>query len=193
MEVGADALLVAPALQGQDIIAIARNNGITCPLVAHNTFQTNASRVTTFGISMSLWVMLQRMSGADAIVLPSAYGSFGFDPAETKSLVEACSSLTGSAKQSLAMHSGSVTVHNVNRLIALQSEVRTSLTSGTGIFDHPSGPAAGASALRGMIDPRWDEKSDLSKDFSGSVEAAEQSSVRWIYGDPVSSQSDEDT
>lgn len=154
VEAGADAILTAPAIQAQDVVQSLRRQGLECPIVVHNACQTNASRIPTFGVALDVWVLMQRLIGADAIVLPSAYGSFGFRPEETRLSADACSRELPEIRQSLAMHSGSASSRNAQDLLAL-SDAATAVTSGSGIFDHPSGPRAGAAVLRSIVEPGW--------------------------------------
>ncbi|WP_328582657.1 RuBisCO large subunit C-terminal-like domain-containing protein [Streptomyces sp. NBC_00370] len=181
VEAGADALLVAPSLQGQDCITTMRHDGIDLPVVAHNAYQTNASRLVSFGLALPLWVSLQRLAGADGVVLPSGYGSFGFSAEETRSMVESCHQDLDGKKPSLAMHSGSVSVQNADKLMALHDTALVALTSGTGIFDHPGGAEAGAQALRAVIDPEWRRDHGRPEILEESIRLARETGQEWAY------------
>jgi ribulose-bisphosphate carboxylase large chain len=182
VSLGVDAILVAPALQGIDVIEQLRASGITCPIVIHGLFQTNASRSPRFGVSLAVWALLQRMAGADAMVVPSSFGSFGFPPNEIESVVASASSRSPlQAPASLVMHSGSISIVNASDVLSLQDGFGCALTSGSAIFNHPSGPCAGAAALRKHIDPDWDPPHISDADLSEWTTQAEHAATSWNW------------
>ncbi|MEU4767675.1 RuBisCO large subunit C-terminal-like domain-containing protein [Actinosynnema sp. NPDC023794] len=149
---GADMLLVAPALQGQDVVSFLRTRVPETPIVVHGTYQTVASRLKSYGLSLALWLKIQRHAGASAAVLPSAFGSFGYSPTETSSFLAACADPIGRFNQCLPLHSGSVSPATVSNLHKLSPYLPAGYTAGSAIFDHPEGPRTGARAMRTAVD-----------------------------------------
>ncbi|WP_197289611.1 RuBisCO large subunit C-terminal-like domain-containing protein [Saccharothrix sp. NRRL B-16348] len=152
MECGADMLLVAPALQGQDVVSFLRTRVPETPIIVHGTYQTVASRLESYGLSLALWLKIQRYAGASAAVLPSTFGSFGYSPTETSSFLEACANPIERFNQCLPLHSGSVSPATIPYLHKLSPGLPAGYTAGSAIFDHPEGPRTGARAMRTAVD-----------------------------------------
>jgi ribulose-bisphosphate carboxylase large chain len=148
-ELGVRAFLVAPALMGIDVCRTAADFG-TGYVFAHDAFATTATRIDTFGMDFGLWCELQRRSGADAIIIPSALGSFGIAPADTAGVVRRCCDGNIGVAPTMVGHSGSMNARNFSAIRVLSGNNDFLFTSGTGIFDHPRGPRAGAAALRAL-------------------------------------------
>ncbi|WP_162260238.1 RuBisCO large subunit C-terminal-like domain-containing protein [Terrabacter sp. Root181] len=143
---GADALLLAPALQGLDVCADV-SASIGLPVVAHNVGVTSMTRVDGFGIDLSVWMYLQRLAGADAVLAPSPFGSFGISPQSARDAIRATNDEVPGVSATLFSHSGGVGPENVRRLKSLAPEIAVAFTAGSAIFDHPFGPRSGAEAL----------------------------------------------
>ena len=158
---GAEAVMVAPSLMGFDVIDTIRDE--TEQLIfAHSAFTLSFTRVPGFGLTLPLWVRLQRLYGADAVLLPSHGGSFGVSETETIDAVKSCISHDADVNRSAPAHSGSMNALNFDLVRNLSGGNDFIFTSGSGRFDHPDGVAAGARALRSTVsgdgdacDPSW--------------------------------------
>jgi ribulose 1,5-bisphosphate carboxylase large subunit-like protein len=147
---GVDAFIVAPAIQGADICSDLRE--VTGRyLVAHNTTVTTSTRVEGFGIALSVWMQLQRLAGADALLAPSPYGTFGINPTESQDCLASVNAPLDGKRPALLCHSGGVSPANVRQLKALAPNERVAFTAGSAIFDHPHGARAGAAALKNAV------------------------------------------
>jgi ribulose-bisphosphate carboxylase large chain len=153
---GVEAVMVAPSLMGYDVIAWLRDE-TDLILFAHTSFTLSYTRVQTFGVALDVWVRIQRLLGADVILLPSWGGSFGVAPAETEDCVDACLGDDIEARPAFPAHSGSMNAATVDGLARRTRSRDFILTSGSGLFDHPAGPEAGARALLAVLtDPAYE-------------------------------------
>jgi ribulose-bisphosphate carboxylase large chain len=150
---GAEAVMVAPSLMGFDVVDDVRHHADVI-VFAHSTFTLSFARVRNFGISLPLWVRLQRLLGADCILLPSHGGSFGVAALDTRQCVRECLDTHGfdGIQPTMPAHSGSMNAHTFELMEHLSDGDDFMFTSGSGLFDHPDGPEAGARELRQVIE-----------------------------------------
>ncbi len=87
-ELGADAVLVAPFIQGLGVVStLARQARI--PILAHNTFSDLMMRNTTWGIDDSVVYTWLRQLGADWFVTPGPFAAESMDHQVPPNLLEA--------------------------------------------------------------------------------------------------------
>lgn len=118
------------------------------PLVTHFPFIAAFSRVPAHGVHSRVITRLQRLAGADIIIMPG-FGERMMTPErEVLENVQACFEPMGSIRPSLPVPGGSdsaATLEGVHRRVG---SVDFGFVPGRGVFGHPMGPRAGALSLR---------------------------------------------
>lgn len=146
-----DGVMVCPGIQGFGIISYIRNlfDGI---IVSHNSGLTALSRVENFGISFPLITKIQRLAGADIVIIPSPEGTFIMDKLDLLSSVRMLTENFEGVFKTLPALSGGKWAGNLNKIFKYIDSKSFAIVSGTGIFCHPYGPRAGAKSIREAID-----------------------------------------
>lgn len=118
------------------------------PLVTHFPFIAAFSRLATYGVHSRVITRLQRLAGADVIIMPG-FGPRMFTPEqEVLECVRACLEPMGSIKPSLPVPGGSDSAATLEGVYRRLGTVDFGFVPGRGVFGHPMGPAAGAASLR---------------------------------------------
>ena len=146
-KMGADALVVSPGLQGLGIVGdISRMTGL--PILAHNSWTDVLTRHPKFGVSEQAFITIQRLAGADMIMLP---GNFATDWAEEdveRECISSCRSNLGKIRPSLPVIAGGKTPDRLKGYIERIGSPDFLLIAATAVDTHPEGIEAGARAFR---------------------------------------------
>jgi len=140
---GANALLLNVLTYGFSVLdALAADPEIKVPIFAHPAFAGVLCAAPDHGMAYSVVLgTLMAHCGADAVLYPAHYGSLPFDPAEEARIRDNLRSRNVFPVPSAGIHPGIVP----QALADYGQEVI--LNAGTGIMDHPDGPAAGVQAF----------------------------------------------
>ncbi|MHB8544470.1 MAG: RuBisCO large subunit C-terminal-like domain-containing protein [Leptospirales bacterium] len=145
---GANALLLNVLSYGFPILeALASDPLVGVPLFVHPAFSGAWSGSEDWGLSHS--VVLGRLAsaaGADAVLIPTHYGSLPFSAQEEKNIREILLSRDVFPVPSAGIHPGLLP-----RVMTDYGE-DVILNAGTGIMDHPQGIAAGVRAFHEALD-----------------------------------------
>jgi ribulose-bisphosphate carboxylase large chain len=144
---GANAVMVNAMPVGVSGVRALRRHA-RVPLVTHFPFIAPMSRVAGYGVHTRVFTKLQRLAGADVVIMPG-FGPRMFTPeAEVLANVQACLEPMGPIAPCLPVPGGSdsaATIEGVHRRLGT---VDFGFVPGRGVFGHPLGPAAGAMSLR---------------------------------------------
>ncbi len=144
---GANAVMVNAMPVGLSGIRALRRHA-RVPIVTHFPFIAAFSRVATHGVHSRVITRLQRLAGADVIIMPGFGGRMMTPETEVLENVRACLEPMGSLRPSLPVPGGSDwagTLATVHRLVG---STDFGFVPGRGVFGHPMGPAAGAASIR---------------------------------------------
>jgi 2,3-diketo-5-methylthiopentyl-1-phosphate enolase len=153
IEAGASGLLVNLVAVGTSALAmLADDPAIAVPIMGHLAVGGALTASPWTGISSHLvFGKLPRLAGADILVYPSPYGTLAFGRSAHLRVARSLTEPLHGLRRSLPMPGAGLHAGIVPRLI---EDLGTdfALAAGGAIHGHPSGPAAGARALRQAID-----------------------------------------
>lgn len=140
---GANALLLNVLTYGFSVLeALASDREIGVPIFAHPAFAGAMCASADTGLAYSVVLgTLMAHAGADAVLYPAHYGSLPFDPQEEAKIRDHLRSRNVFPVPSAGIHAGIVPQ------VLEDYGTDVILNAGTGIMDHPEGPAAGVSAF----------------------------------------------
>lgn len=146
-ENGADGFMVGPAINGFEIIKDLKEQ-FGMPIIAHNNYFYSV-HTKNHGISFRVFTLIQRLCGADILIMPGKHGTFDIMSKEDHlenihTLLDEISWI----KKSFPAFAGG---QSPKTIPLLKRDVGTNefvVVSGTALYDHPDGPTAGAEALR---------------------------------------------
>lgn len=143
IEEGANALLLNVLTYGFGVLeALARDPAINVPIFAHPALAGALCASSETGLAYSVVLgTLMAHGGADAVLYPAHYGSLPFDPAQEAAIRDILRGRNVFPVPSAGIHPGIVP-----QAIADYGQ-EVILNAGTGIMDHPQGPAAGVKAF----------------------------------------------
>ncbi|MFK7931258.1 MAG: RuBisCO large subunit C-terminal-like domain-containing protein [Myxococcota bacterium] len=140
-DAGAEALLINGLTYGWHTVEQVRD-AVDLPILLHPSLAGALCGAPDHGLSYrAVLGTLAAHSGVDAVLYPAHYGSLPFDPAEEAAIRDALRARNVAPVPSAGIHPGVVP----RALADYGSDVV--LNAGTGIMDHPSGPAAGVRAF----------------------------------------------
>ncbi|MGI0500073.1 RuBisCO large subunit C-terminal-like domain-containing protein [Limnospira platensis CENA597] len=147
VKAGANALLLNVLTYGFSVLeAIASDPEINVPIFVHPAFAGSLCASPDHGLAYSVVLgTLMAHAGADAVLYPAHYGSLPFDPTEEAKIRDTLRSRNIFPVPSAGIHAGiipQVLADYGNDVI---------LNAGTGIMDHPDGPAAGVQTFKEVI------------------------------------------
>ena len=117
------------------------------PIVTHFPFIAAFSRIPAHGVHSRVITRLQRLAGADVIIMPG-FGDRMMTPAnEVLENVQACLEPMGSIRPSLPVPGGSDSAATLEGVYRQLGTVDFGFVPGRGVFGHPMGPRAGAMSL----------------------------------------------
>jgi ribulose 1,5-bisphosphate carboxylase large subunit-like protein len=144
---GVDAVLVAPTIQGFEIareISLRTNLAVLC----HCSWQDALTRDPRFGVSDALFIKMQRMCGADMIMLPGMFATDAMDERDTQAIMNVCTGPFGKIKPSLPIIAGGKTPQGLANYAASIGSTDFMIIVATAVDTHPNGLEAGARAFR---------------------------------------------
>jgi ribulose-bisphosphate carboxylase large chain len=144
---GAGALLVNTLPVGLSGLRMLREHA-RVPLFAHFPMVAALTRVPGYGVHSRVLTKLQRLCGADAIIMPGFGERMMVPEDETLANVRACLEPMGSLKPSLPVPGGSDSAETLPRVYATIGTRDFGFVCGRGIFGHPDGPRGGAASVR---------------------------------------------
>jgi 2,3-diketo-5-methylthiopentyl-1-phosphate enolase len=152
VELGANALMVNYMQVGLDTVRmLCEDARVTVPVLGHNTGSTSMLAATHTGISMPLINgKLPRLCGVDMGIVLSGEGSFPVLRERCLLLVREMLSPFYGIRPVLPVIASGITPGRAGKLIRQYGSDMV-LGSGSCIFGHPQGPAAGARAFRQVI------------------------------------------
>jgi len=146
-EVGANAVLVSTLLQGFEIAGeIAQRTGLA--VLCHNSWHDALCRHPRFGVSHALHFKMQRISGADMIMLPGDFATDYIDQGEAKDCLSACIGSLGDIQPSLPIIAGGKRASHLRQYLAAIGGTDFMIIAATALDTHPEGIEAGARAFR---------------------------------------------
>ncbi|MEH7463681.1 2,3-diketo-5-methylthiopentyl-1-phosphate enolase [Bacillus thuringiensis] len=150
---GADLLLFNVFAYGLDVLqALAEDNDISIPIMAHPAVSGTYIASQLYGISASLLLgKLLRYAGADFSLFPSPYGNVALQQEEALYLAKALTDENEPFKQSFPVPSAGIHPGLVPLLIRDFGQ-QCVINAGGGIHGHPSGAQGGGKAFRAAID-----------------------------------------
>jgi len=142
-----DGLLVAPALQGLGIAQdIASMTGV--PVLSHSSWSDLLTRHPKFGISEPLLIKIQRIAGADMVMLPGNFATAFSDQESEEECISACFSNWGKILPSLPVLAGGKNPEELKNYLQKVGSKDFMLIVATAVDHHPAGIEAGARAFR---------------------------------------------
>lgn len=166
---GANALLLNVLSYGFSVLeALAADPEISVPIFAHPALAGAWCGAPDHGFSYSaLLGTLIAHAGADAVLYPAHYGSLPFESAEEFRIRDALRTRNVFPVPSAGIHPGVVP-----RAIADYGH-NVILNAGTGIMDHPDGPAEGVRAFFEALEyTQTGQSFDLAKISAGALRRA---------------------
>lgn len=117
------------------------------PIVTHFPFIAAFGRVPAHGVHSRVMTRLQRLAGADVIIMPG-FGDRMMTPAnEVLDCVRACLEPMGQLHPSLPVPGGSDSAKTLEGVYRQMGTVDFGFVPGRGVFAHPMGPRGGAASL----------------------------------------------
>lgn len=144
---GAGALLVNTLPVGLSGLRMLREHA-RVPLFAHFPMVAALTRVPGYGVSSRVLTKLQRLCGADAIIMPGFGERMMVPEDEVMANVRACLEPMGLLRPALPVPGGSDSAETLPRVYATIGTRDFGFVCGRGIFGHPDGPRGGAASVR---------------------------------------------
>lgn len=147
VKAGANAVLISPLVQGFEIAGeIARRTGLA--VLCHNSWEDTLGRHPRFGVSRALYFKMQRISGADMIILPGDFATDYIDQGEAEKGLSACVDSLGSIRPSLPIIAGGKRADHLMQYLGAIGSTNFMIIAATAVDTHPEGIEAGARAFR---------------------------------------------
>ena len=140
--------------QGRDHGEVARRTGLAA--LCHNTWVDALSRHPSFGVSNAVFFKVQRIGGADFILLPGDFATDYIDQGEAKDCLSACVAPLGDIKPALPIIAGGKRADQLRQYFDAIGSTDFMIIAATAVDTHPVGLEAGARAFR----QAWSEISD---------------------------------
>ncbi len=144
---GATMVMVNAMPVGMSAIRALRKHA-RVPIVTHFPFIAPMSRVVGYGVHSRVFTKLQRLAGADVIIMPGFGARMFTPPQEVLANVRACVEPMGSIAPSLPVPGGSDSAATLSEVYSRIGSVDFGFVPGRGVFGHPGGPTAGARSVR---------------------------------------------
>ena len=142
-----EAILVAPALQGQSIITQIRDLDRYI-ILAHNTGGDVWTRLDRFGVDLPVILKLHRLGGADIVLLSGDFATEACDANWMKRCVEACSGKLGEIEPAMPVIAGGKQSRCLQNYIDAIGSTDFMVIAATAVDDHPDGTEVGAREFR---------------------------------------------
>lgn len=118
------------------------------PIVTHFPFIAAFGRLPAHGAHSRVFTRLQRLAGADIVIMPGFGDRMMTPPDEVLENVRACLEPMGPLKPSLPVPGGSDSAATLEAVYRRVGTVDFGFVPGRGVFAHPMGPRAGAASLQ---------------------------------------------
>ncbi len=148
---GVGALLVNTLPVGFSGLRMLRGHG-RLPLFAHFPMIAAFTRVPGYGVHPRVITTLQRIAGADAIIMPGFGGRMMVPEDEVRENIHACLEPLAGLKPALPVPGGSDSAETLPMVYAKVGHRDFGFVCGRGIFGHPDGPRGGAASVRAAWD-----------------------------------------
>lgn len=146
-ENGVNAVMLNVMAVGLSAVRWLKKNSVL-PIVAHFDCIAPMSRHPGFGVSTTVITKLERLCGCDAIIMPGFGVRMGVSEDEVIANVGECTKPMGKIKNSLPVPGGSDWAGTLPLIYEKLRTLDFAMVPGRGVFNHPSGPRAGAMSLR---------------------------------------------
>lgn len=144
---GAGALLVNALPVGLSGLRMLREHA-RVPLFAHFPMVAALTRVPGYGVHARVLTKLQRLCGADAVIMPGFGDRMMVPEDEVMANVRACLEPMGPIQPALPVPGGSDSAETLPRVYAAIGTRDFGFVCGRGIFGHADGPRGGAASVR---------------------------------------------
>ncbi|WKW13381.1 RuBisCO large subunit C-terminal-like domain-containing protein [Pseudogemmatithrix spongiicola] len=144
---GAGALLVNALPVGLSGLRMLREHA-RVPLFAHFPMVAALTRVPGYGVHARVLTKLQRLCGADAVIMPGFGDRMMVPEDEVMANVRACLEPMGPIQPALPVPGGSDSAETLPRVYATIGTRDFGFVCGRGIFGHADGPRGGAASVR---------------------------------------------
>jgi len=153
---------------------LAEDPGINVPIMVHNCFSGAMVSNPFGGISSNVGAKLSRLAGADVYLDYVPTLKFGGIQEKFLRIIHTCESPMYQINPTMPHIGGGVTPGIVPHLLRLVGK-DVAIGAGGGIHSHPSGPQAGARAMRQAIDAAVQgiPLTDFARDHQELAEALE--------------------
>ncbi|MBI4411467.1 MAG: ribulose 1,5-bisphosphate carboxylase [Deltaproteobacteria bacterium] len=144
---GANAVMLNSLFTGISALRMLRRKS-KLPVMGHFTGLALFERMSHFGIDGVVLTKLQRLSGADMIVLPGFGERMQMTDESVLKNICACLEPMGNIAPALPIPGGSDAADTFPRVLEKIGHVDFGFIAGRGIYGHSGGPRAGARSLR---------------------------------------------
>lgn len=151
MTEGADAVLLAPAIQGMSVLPWLKRQA-ALPLLAHNTFAEVLTRHPHWGISPAVYLRMQRLSGADWVVSTGGFGHPEQPADEAEALRRASYGACGAVRSSMLVLQGGKRPDELPQYARQVGSLDFMLIVASWVDNHEGGIEAGARNFREAVD-----------------------------------------
>lgn len=143
---GADSVMINTIFTGISALRCLQKIA-QVPVTSHFTGTSVLSRPANFGISSRVMTKLQRLAGADIIIIAGFGERMGCTDTEVLNNVRACLEPWGSLLPALPVPGGSDSAETLPHVYEKIGHSDFGFICGRGVFGHPDGPKAGAQSL----------------------------------------------
>ncbi|HRN52171.1 MAG TPA: RuBisCO large subunit C-terminal-like domain-containing protein [Gemmatimonadaceae bacterium] len=144
---GAGALLLNTLPVGLSGLRMLREHS-RLPIFTHFPMLAALTRVPGYGVHSRVMTKLQRICGADAVIIPGFGERMMVPEDEVRANLQACLEPMGSMKPALPVPGGSDSAATLPRVYAKAGTRDFGFVCGRGIFGHADGPRGGAASVR---------------------------------------------
>lgn len=146
LEAGAGALLLNVLPVGLSALRMLREHS-RLPIFTHFPMLAALTRVPGFGVHSRVLTRLQRLCGADAVILPGFGERMMMSDDEVRGNLRACLDPMGALKPALPVPGGGDSAETLPRVYAKVGHREFGFVCGRGVFAHAEGPRGGAASL----------------------------------------------
>ena len=117
-------------------------------MLCHPSWEDILTRHPRFGISRALYFKMQRLCGADMLILPGDFATDFMDEEEAQKCVAACMEPLGNIKPILPIIAGGKSPESLRQYVNAVGSTDFMIIAATAVDSHPQGIEAGARAFR---------------------------------------------
>lgn len=146
-DAGAGALLLNTLPVGLSGLRMLREHS-RLPIFTHFPMLAALTRVPGYGVHSRVMTKLQRLCGADAVIMPGFGARMMVPEQEVQDNMRACLEPMGTLNPALPVPGGSDSADTLPRVYAKAGTRDFGFVCGRGIFGHADGPQGGAASVR---------------------------------------------